>query len=139
VSAFTSTSNPGLHETRIFRLLGLHARRIKVVTHFHTCEGSPGVIWITGSKARSAAASALPLPSEGWYHGCRAHAFGQDELMPLSQSYSTWFTLGLTLVDALDTLLLLGLDSEYEAVSLDAPPPHPPDHQYSPSLLHGED
>ena len=48
---------------------------------------------------------------------CRDHAFGKDELLPLTQTYGDWFDLGLTLVDSLDTLLLLGLDSEYEAVS----------------------
>ena len=47
---------------------------------------------------------------------CRKYAFGYDELLPLSQTSNTWFDLGLTLVDALDTLLLLGLEAEYEEV-----------------------
>ena len=47
----------------------------------------------------------------------RDHAFGKDELLPLSKTYGDWFDLGLTLVDSLDTLQLLGLDSEYEAVN----------------------
>lgn len=45
---------------------------------------------------------------------CREHAWGQDELLPLSKTGSKWFNLGLTLVDALDTLLLLHLDAEFE-------------------------
>lgn len=50
------------------------------------------------------------------YGACRKHAFGQDELLPLSQTSNTWFDLGLTLLDSLDTLLLLGLDAEYDEV-----------------------
>ena len=54
----------------------------------------------------------MPCPSLG-----RKYAWGQDELLPLSQQPSTWFDLALTLVDALDTLILLGLDQEYSDVS----------------------
>ena len=46
--------------------------------------------------------------------GCRDHAWGQDELLPLSKAGGRWFNLGLTLVDGLDTLLLMRLDSEWE-------------------------
>jgi len=41
-------------------------------------------------------------------------AFGADELAPLSNSSLAWFDLGLTLVDALDTLLVSGLHDEYQ-------------------------
>lgn len=47
---------------------------------------------------------------------CRQFAFGRDELKPISGSFETWFDLGLTLVDSLDTFLLLGMDAEYEEV-----------------------
>ena len=52
-------------------------------------------------------------------HGCRykEHAWGRDELKPISKGYETWFNLGLTLVDSLDTMLLMGLQSEYTEVS----------------------
>ena len=36
-----------------------------------------------------------------------------DELLPVSQGSSQWFHLGLTLVDSLDTLQLMGLEKEY--------------------------
>lgn len=42
-------------------------------------------------------------------------AFGADELAPLSNSSLAWFDLGLTLVDAMDTLLVAGLRDEYAA------------------------
>jgi hypothetical protein len=34
--------------------------------------------------------------------------------MAQSKSPSTWFHLGLTIVDSIDTLLILGLDEEYQ-------------------------
>ena len=46
----------------------------------------------------------------------KAYAWGKDELKPISQDYNDWFNLGLTLVDALDTMWVMGLTKEfYEA------------------------
>ena len=46
--------------------------------------------------------------------GTRDYAWGQDELHPLTRQGGRWFDLGLTLVDGLDTLLLMRLDAEFE-------------------------
>ncbi|XP_054980079.1 endoplasmic reticulum mannosyl-oligosaccharide 1,2-alpha-mannosidase isoform X2 [Sorex araneus] len=43
----------------------------------------------------------------------RAFAWGHDELKPVSRSFSEWFGLGLTLIDALDTMWILGLSKEF--------------------------
>lgn len=43
------------------------------------------------------------------WKGYREYAWGHDELRPLSKSYSEWFGLGLTLIDALDTMWILEL------------------------------
>lgn len=43
------------------------------------------------------------------WKGYKEYAWGHDELRPLSKSYSEWFGLGLTLIDALDTLWILDL------------------------------
>ncbi|NXX49779.1 MA1B1 mannosidase, partial [Tricholaema leucomelas] len=48
------------------------------------------------------------------WRGYKDFAWGHDELKPLSKSYSEWFGLGLTLIDALDTLWILGLKEEFE-------------------------
>lgn len=40
-------------------------------------------------------------------------AWGHDHLLPLSQSYGDWFGLGLTIVDNLDTLLIMNLKEEF--------------------------
>eukprot|EP00760_Papus_ankaliazontas_P014997 PhM_4_TR16223/c0_g1_i1/m.74225/K01230/MAN1; mannosyl-oligosaccharide alpha-1,2-mannosidase len=48
--------------------------------------------------------------------GYRRYAMGHDELMPLSKAYKDWANggIGLTLVDALDTLKIMGLDNEFD-------------------------
>ncbi|XP_072309337.1 endoplasmic reticulum mannosyl-oligosaccharide 1,2-alpha-mannosidase [Eucyclogobius newberryi] len=68
--------------------------------------------------------NALPVPSsaeqqeavrEAFRHawrGYREHAWGHDELKPVSKSHAEWFGLGLTLIDALDTMWILGLTEE---------------------------
>ncbi|XP_075418582.1 endoplasmic reticulum mannosyl-oligosaccharide 1,2-alpha-mannosidase-like [Tenrec ecaudatus] len=48
-----------------------------------------------------------------WKGYCK-YAWGHDELKPLSRSFSEWFGLGLTLVDALDTMWIMGLTREFE-------------------------
>ncbi|XP_036095180.1 endoplasmic reticulum mannosyl-oligosaccharide 1,2-alpha-mannosidase isoform X1 [Rousettus aegyptiacus] len=45
--------------------------------------------------------------------GYRKFAWGHDELRPVSQSFSEWFGLGLTLIDSLDTMWILGLKKEF--------------------------
>ena len=47
------------------------------------------------------------------WKGYKAHAWGKDELTPISQSYSTWFDIGLTMVDSLDTMWLMDLKDEF--------------------------
>jgi mannosyl-oligosaccharide alpha-1,2-mannosidase len=44
---------------------------------------------------------------------CRDYAWGHDELLPISKTSNRWFDLGLTLVDSLDTLLIMGMKDEF--------------------------
>jgi hypothetical protein len=39
----------------------------------------------------------------------RTYAWGYDELLPLSKSSSSWFGLGLTIVDSIDTLYIMNM------------------------------
>lgn len=48
------------------------------------------------------------------WKGYKEFAWGHDELRPISKSYSEWFGLGLTLIDALDTMWILELKEEFE-------------------------
>jgi len=43
------------------------------------------------------------------WKGYKAYAWGHDELKPISRSFGEWFGLGLTIVDSLDTMWILGL------------------------------
>ncbi|KAG9337347.1 hypothetical protein JZ751_028915, partial [Albula glossodonta] len=47
------------------------------------------------------------------WKGYKEFAWGHDELKPVSKSYGEWFGLGLTLIDALDTMWILGLKEEF--------------------------
>uniref|UniRef100_A0A8B9H4B9 alpha-1,2-Mannosidase n=1 Tax=Astyanax mexicanus TaxID=7994 RepID=A0A8B9H4B9_ASTMX len=48
------------------------------------------------------------------WKGYKAFAWGHDELKPISKTHGEWFGLGLTLIDALDTMWILGLKEEFE-------------------------
>ncbi len=45
----------------------------------------------------------------------RQHAWGKDELKPVSKGSNQWFKLGLTLIDSLDTMWLMGLTKQFNA------------------------
>jgi len=54
---------------------------------------------------------------QAFLHAWRAYdarCFGQDELYPLTQFCNNWMGAGLTLVDSLDTLYVMGLKQEFE-------------------------
>jgi hypothetical protein len=48
------------------------------------------------------------------WNGYKRYAWGHDELKPLSKTYRDWYgaSLHMTAVDALDTMILMGLDEE---------------------------
>ena len=54
---------------------------------------------------------------EAFQHAWKAYkkyAWGKDELKPISKDSNEWFDLGLTLVDSLDTMWLMGLSDEFD-------------------------
>uniref|UniRef100_A0A667XHV4 alpha-1,2-Mannosidase n=1 Tax=Myripristis murdjan TaxID=586833 RepID=A0A667XHV4_9TELE len=69
------------------------------------------------SQLTTIEAGQLEAVREAFRHawkGYKDFAWGHDELRPISKSYGEWFGLGLTLIDALDTMWILGLKSEFE-------------------------
>ena len=42
--------------------------------------------------------------------GYKTHAWGHDELKPLTKGWKEWFGVGLTIVDSLDTMWIMGLN-----------------------------
>lgn len=47
------------------------------------------------------------------WKGYKSYAWGRDELRPISKDHSTWFDLGLTLIDSLDTMYIMDLKKEF--------------------------
>lgn len=43
------------------------------------------------------------------WQGYRKHAWGYDELKSISKRPSTWFGLGLTIIDSIDTLYIMNM------------------------------
>lgn len=48
------------------------------------------------------------------WQGYRTYAWGKDLLKPITKTYHTWFDLGLTLVDSLDTMIMMNLKQEFD-------------------------
>lgn len=48
------------------------------------------------------------------WKGYKNFAFGHDNLKPITQTYSDWFNLGLTIIDALDTLYIMDMQEEFD-------------------------
>lgn len=46
------------------------------------------------------------------WEGYRKFAWGHDQLKPISGGFSDWFDTGLTIVDSLDTAIIMGLKEE---------------------------
>ena len=47
------------------------------------------------------------------WKGYKEHAWGYDELKPLTKTSSSWFNLGLTIIDSLDTIYIMNLQDEF--------------------------
>lgn len=51
------------------------------------------------------------------WKGYKQFAWGHDHLKPISEGYHDWFGLGLTIVDSLDTMYIMGLkNGKYQAI-----------------------
>ncbi|XP_053987143.1 endoplasmic reticulum mannosyl-oligosaccharide 1,2-alpha-mannosidase [Hylaeus volcanicus] len=47
------------------------------------------------------------------WNGYKEYAWGHDNVKPISRKHSDWFGLGLTIVDSLDTMYIMGLNNEF--------------------------
>jgi len=63
---------------------------------------------VPADRRRAAVAASV---RHAW-RGYRDHAWPADELAPVTRRGIAWLDVGLTIVDALDTLLMVGLDDE---------------------------
>jgi len=54
---------------------------------------------------------------EAFKHAWKAYkkyAWGHDELLPITKTYNEWFGIGLTIIDGLDTMYIMGLKDEFQ-------------------------
>jgi hypothetical protein len=65
-----------------------------------------------GGKQNARQQAVIDSMKWAWF-GYKKYAWGKDELNPVSKGNHEWFGLGLTLIDALDTLYLMGLKEEF--------------------------
>jgi hypothetical protein len=47
------------------------------------------------------------------WKGYKEFAWGEDELKPIMKTKTSWFNLGLTIVDSIDTAIIMNLNDEY--------------------------
>ncbi|KAH9508774.1 Endoplasmic reticulum mannosyl-oligosaccharide 1,2-alpha-mannosidase [Bulinus truncatus] len=66
-----------------------------------------------GQKPNSKQKQIIAAFKHAW-DAYKKYAWGHDELHPISKTSSEWFGTGLTLVDSLDTIIIMGLKDEYE-------------------------
>ncbi len=90
----------------------------------HAADGSSPVQWDLHSSQRGTDSSdcayrkqtAIKNACQLAFDGYQKYAFGHDEIRPVSQrSVDPFGRVGMTIVDALDTLYIMGLSSEYSA------------------------
>ncbi|XP_077969053.1 endoplasmic reticulum mannosyl-oligosaccharide 1,2-alpha-mannosidase-like isoform X2 [Styela clava] len=48
------------------------------------------------------------------WEGYKKYAWGHDHLHPISRRHDDWFHVGLTILDSLDTLYIMGMKTEYD-------------------------
>lgn len=48
------------------------------------------------------------------WNGYEKYAWGKDELKPVSKSHQNWLDIGLTIIDSLDTLWIMGLKDQFQ-------------------------
>ncbi len=68
-----------------------------------------------GTQVENSTAQSIRKEFEFAWNCYKQYAWGYDELMPLSKTHDNWYgeSLGMTIVDSLDSLYLLGLHDEY--------------------------
>lgn len=44
----------------------------------------------------------------------KQYAWGEDEIKPISKTKSSWFNLGMTIIDSLDTMYIMNLEQHFD-------------------------
>lgn len=78
-----------------------------------TCAITAGPVFAVAARSLARVEAVRDAFRHAW-KGYKDHAWGHDELKPISKSFGEWFSLGLTLIDSLDTMWILGLEKGIE-------------------------
>ncbi|XP_017779795.1 PREDICTED: endoplasmic reticulum mannosyl-oligosaccharide 1,2-alpha-mannosidase [Nicrophorus vespilloides] len=68
---------------------------------------------IFSSKVTKRQEAVIDAFKHAW-KGYKTYAWGHDHLKPISEGYHDWFGLGLSIVDSLDTIYIMGLKNEFQ-------------------------
>ncbi|XP_023308968.2 endoplasmic reticulum mannosyl-oligosaccharide 1,2-alpha-mannosidase [Lucilia cuprina] len=91
---------PGTNGVTIEEFLGrIDLKHLPKKQHFH--------------GARNEKQEAVVNAFKHSWSGYKKYAWGHDNLKPISESSHDWFGLGLTLIDSLDTMYIMGLEDEF--------------------------
>jgi len=72
-------------------------------------ENNASILYLTDLEKQQAVREAFLFA----WNGYKDKAWGRDELHPLDGSSSNWIGMGLTIVDSLDTMWIMGLHEEF--------------------------
>ena len=66
-------------------------------------------MFITASRKHTQRQSEVINAFRSAWSAYKKYAWGHDEFHPISKTHSEWFQLGLTIVDGIDTAIIMGL------------------------------
>lgn len=87
------------HEKKLFNFDPEDTKEISYERDLQHAEHNERQKWVVEAARHSWSA----------YH---EYAWGADHLRPLTKTKQNWFNIGLTILDSLDTLMILGMDRE---------------------------
>lgn len=67
-------------------------------------------IWITIGPESERQVEVVNAFKHAW-KAYKEYAWGHDHLKPLSKTYHDWFGVGLSIIDALDTMYIMNLET----------------------------
>ena len=66
-------------------------------------------LYISADRKNTPKQSAVIDAFKSAWSAYKKYAWGHDEFHPISKTHSEWFQLGLTIVDGIDTAIIMGL------------------------------
>lgn len=67
-----------------------------------------GLVVLSSGPANQQQSQIVRAFQHAWMGYCK-HAWGRDELKPKSKGWIDWLGVGVTIIDSLDTMLIMGL------------------------------